>query len=343
MFRHLTLKCLILLPLPCAVTAYFHAYVESPDWLANSQRFPANHYPMPSLVIDTFQNPTHNDLGYWHGSGEGLPVYHEPGLVRISPTDPDQNFHTQFNIHGCFSLLPWKNQFLHVVFEGTEEFTVSLNEHNSECYPQRSPFPGVPDSVQASRYVMRSQVNKGGDDSSDSSENSTSTTAHKRKVRRQGKQDNCGDDNNDPGLASPERTELFIPLSHFHINHQRVVSVSFSGFYTNESLTLYRVDIVSNIPPPSQDNNQFLIPEKIPSGTMVLRCSRPNSFAFGIDDGQPQYAQEVMRILDDEDVRVTFFAVGAGLSDHSTNFSNFYREMLGKGHQVAFHSNTHPK
>ncbi|KAJ5613672.1 Glycoside hydrolase/deacetylase beta/alpha-barrel [Penicillium herquei] len=374
MYFHIPLEfsCWLALPLLPAVTAHFQAYAETPNWLAtNGYQFhtPENQTPMPSLVIDTFQNPTHNDLGFWHGSGENLAVHHEPGFVRLFPTDPDQNFHTQFNIHGCFSLIPWKNQFIHVVFEGTEQFTVSLNEHNAECYPKRSPFPGVPDSVQASRYVMRSQpLPENDDQSDDSSDAGTSSVKRTSRFKRRREtnetntrpskgscepdndeseddpsHDPSNDPNSEPIPASSETTELFIPLSHFHINHNRVVSVSFTGFYTNESLTLRRVEIVSTIPPPTVINNFFHIPEKVPSGKLILKCSRPNSFAFGIDDGQPQYAQEVMQILDEEDVRVTFFAVGAGLRDPSTNFTNFYREMMRKGHQVALHSNTHPK
>jgi peptidoglycan/xylan/chitin deacetylase (PgdA/CDA1 family) len=121
------------------------------------------------------------------------------------------------------------------------------------------------------------------------------------------------------------------------------VSVSFHGFYTNESITLHRVEIVPDVPLPSPENGHYLVPWKLPNGKLVLRCSRPNSFAFGIDDGQPQYSQQVMRILDEEGVLVTFFVVGAGLRDPTSNFTEFYKEMLKKGHQVAFHSNTHPK
>ncbi|KAJ5548887.1 hypothetical protein N7513_006121 [Penicillium frequentans] len=345
-----------------------------PNWIDTDgyrSHTPKNQIPMPSLVIDTFQTAIHNDLGFWHGASEDLPMYQEPGFVRLEPTDPDQNFHTQFNIHGCFSLIPWQNQFLHVVFEGTEEFTVSLNEHNIDCEPLRAPFPGVPDGVQASRYVMRTQVGSGSgsfdaNNGANSDTPSLSTTRERKLWRKAYRANNgsCvedGDDNDgndygngnggnddndddaDQGPASTEKTELFIPLSHFRINHNRVVSISFTGFYTNVSLILRRIEFVSTVPPPSAENNGFLIPEKEPSGTLVLRCSRPNSFAFGIDDGQPSFAQDVMRILDEEGIRATFFVVGAGLTDQSTNFTNFYREMMGKGHQVALHSNTHPK
>ncbi|CAP85549.1 Pc20g02200 [Penicillium rubens Wisconsin 54-1255] len=243
----------------------------------------------PPLVIDTFKNPTRNDLGFWHGSGENLTVQHGPGFVRLFPTDPDQNFHTQFDSNACYGLIPWYNEYLHVIFEGTDQYSVSFNQHNDECNPQRRPFPGIADSVQAERYV------------------------------------------------------LYIPLAHFDIDFNRVVSVSFHGFYTNESITLHRVEIVPDVPLPSPENGHYLVPGKMPNGKLVLRCSRPNSFAFGIDDGQPQYSQQVMRILDEEGVRVTFFVVGAGLRDPTSNFTEFYKEMLRKGHQVAFHSNTHPK
>lgn len=293
-----------------------------------------------SLIIDTFQNSLHNDLGFWHGTGENLTLHHEPGFMRLFPKDPDQNFHTQFNTHECFSLLPWEDQYLHVVFEGNEEFTVSLNEHNAACNPARSPFPGVPDSVQTSRYAMRTR-SWSPDDGDDDWDGNSKLGRQKTPVKDGFKNDTRGRGHQRPALAT--RTELFIPLSHFRINKNRVVSVSFTGFYTDEPITLYRVEIVPHVPHPSASNNYFTIPERLPTGKLILRCSRPNSFAFGIDDGQPQYAQEVMRILDEEDVRVTFFAVATGLRDRSTNFTNFYREMMRKGHQVALHSNTHPK
>ncbi|KAJ5885077.1 hypothetical protein N7495_009587 [Penicillium taxi] len=306
---------------------------------------PAEIAPTTSLIIDTFQNPTHNDLGFWHGAGEGLTTEYTPGFIRLYPTDPDQNFHTQFETNGCFSLLPWQNQFLHVVFDGSEDFSISMNEHNSDCYTYRSPFPGTPDSVEAARYVMRTR----GDSRTDGPDNedgqkvpaNPTNTGPPWSKNGQSRKPKC--DEEDRGPTSPEKTEIFVPLSHFRINHSRVVSISFSGFYSNVSMALHRIEIVPKVPPPSPENQHFIIPENLPTGTLVLRCSRPNSFAFGIDDGSPQFAQEVMRILDAENVKVTFFAVGAGLSDKSTNFTEFYKEMLQKGHQVALHSNTHPK
>ncbi|KAJ5153166.1 uncharacterized protein N7482_009644 [Penicillium canariense] len=335
----------LLLP---AATSLVHGPYELQHWFeTRHERTKSAEGPRltPSLVIDTFQDLLHNDLGFWHGTGENLTLQHEPGSMRLFPTHPDQNFHTQFNAYGCFSLLPWQDHFLHVVFEGNEDFTVSLNENNAECSPNRAPFPGVPDSVQASRYVMRTREESSDDGTDDWDEGFKLVQQPEMKKpppTNNSYRDDVHDDNGQAPAYS-ERTELFIPLSHFRINQHRVVSVSFSGFYTKEPILIHRVEFVSNIPAPSPSNNQFTIPEKLPTGQLVLRCSRPNSFAFGIDDGQPQYAQDVMRILDEEDVRATFFAVAAGLRDSSTNFTTFYQEMLKKGHQVALHSNTHPR
>lgn len=131
--------------------------------------------------------------------------------------------------------------------------------------------------------------------------------------------------------------DIYIPLSHFNIDQSRVVSVSFNGFYTKESVKLYKIEIVKHLP------SKFSVPVKVPNGNMVLRCTRPNSFAFGIDDGQPWLAREIMEILEDEDVYVTFFVVGAGLRDRETNFTQVYREMHRRGHQIALHSDTHRK
>lgn len=303
----------------------------------------------PPLVIDTFQNPTHNDLGFWHGSGENLSVQHGLGFIRLSPTDPDQNYHTQFDTNACYSLMPWYNEFLHVIFEGTDQFSISLNQHNDECNPHRSPFPSVTDSVQAERYVVHPATEASGDDEfwDDDDWDDDDDVDVNTKMKNQQKHGRSNGNKRKPHKGSTNiptgRRELYIPLTHFVVDFNRVVSFSFHGFYTKEPIILHRVEIVPDVPAPSQENGHYRLPGKMPNGRLVLRCSRPNSFAFGIDDGQPQYSQRVMRILDEENVRVTFFVVGAGLSDPTTNFTAFYGEMLKKGHQVALHSNTHPK
>lgn len=245
------------------------------------------------FVIDDFCKSFINNLGGWHGPGESLPVEYdrdddENCLVRLSPSNPDHNYHTQLS-YSCYNLSRHRKKFLHIQYSGSDAFTISLYQHNGACNPRRAPFPGTFDSVEASRYT----TDDGGD--------------------------------------------IYIPLSHFYIDFRRASSIAFHGFYTNKEAILHKIEIVKYLP------DDFDIPRKLPSGTIVLNCRRPNSFAFGIDDGDPVLAQEVMEILDEEDVKVTFFVVGRGLRDPSTNFTTFYSEMLKKGHQVALHSDSHPK
>ncbi|KAF4247075.1 hypothetical protein CNMCM8980_007884 [Aspergillus fumigatiaffinis] len=249
-----------------------HAELQSNDTTRNTRKVSLlnglDHEP--PLVIDTFNDAWRNNLGFWHGAGEGLPIEYGDGYVRFFPTDPDHNYHTQLAAAECFSFLPYSGQYLHIVFSGTNKFSISLNQNNEDCDPYRKPYPETWDSVEAARYTSGN--------------------------------------------------EIYVPLSHFHIDQSRVLSVSFNGFYTKESLTLYKVEIVPELP-------------------MGLRV--PNRLAN--DDGQPRFAQEVMDILEKENILVTFFVVGAGLRDEETNFTQVYREMLRRGHQIALHSNTHRK
>lgn len=277
----------------------------------NTNALTQEHPPQDEgLIIDTFQNPTFNNLGLWHGAGEDLPIKYGTDHVRLFPSDPDHNYHTLISsAQSCSGLVSYKEKgmVLRVVFSGTDRFSISLNQHNRDCDSKTRPYPETWDSVEARRYIYTFPVAAGDDE---------------------------------------RKKEIYVPLDHFKIDHWRVSSVSFNGFYNTSSptgdsqmsttLTLYEVSIVT--PPAS-----FTPPPKLPTGNMVLRCTRPNSFAFGIDDGQPGLAREVMQILEEEGVLVTFFVVGAGLRDPETNFTGVYTEMLRRGHQVALHSWSHPK
>ncbi len=131
-------------------------------------------------------------------------------------------------------------------------------------------------------------------------------------------------------------SDIYMPISHFKVDRSRVIGFSLKGFYTTDSTVLGKIEIVSSVP---QD---FKVPNKLPSGNLVFACTRPNSFAFAIDDGDPKFAQQVMDVVRDEGIKVTFFTVGAPLEDPSTNLTNVYNEMLGQGHQIAMHTYTHP-
>ncbi|KAJ2894008.1 putative glycosyl hydrolase protein [Zalerion maritima] len=131
-------------------------------------------------------------------------------------------------------------------------------------------------------------------------------------------------------------SDIYIPVDHFNINMNRVVGFSFKGFYTTDATVISKVEIVKSVP------SGWSVPTKLPSGNLIFSCSRANSFAFAIDDGVPELAQEVMEIIREEDIKVTFFTVGAPLLDEGTNLSTVYSAMLEDGHQVALHSYTHP-
>ena len=126
-------------------------------------------------------------------------------------------------------------------------------------------------------------------------------------------------------------------MSHFNIEFGRVIGVALKGFYKTDALVLSKIEIAPSIPV------GFTIPNKLPSGQLVFACKRPNSFAFAIDDGNPQYAQQVLQVIKGENIKLTFFTVGAPLLDPSTNLTDVYREMQAAGHQIALHSYTHPK
>lgn len=132
-------------------------------------------------------------------------------------------------------------------------------------------------------------------------------------------------------------TDIYIPLTHFDIERTRVIGVALKGLYTADPVELTKIEIVDKAPA------GLSIPTKLPSGNLVFACKRPNSFAFAIDDGVPALAQQVMDIIREENIKVTFFTVGAPLEDLSTNLSAIYRDMMGRGHQLALHSYTHPK
>ncbi|KAI0875960.1 hypothetical protein GGS24DRAFT_488877 [Hypoxylon argillaceum] len=131
-------------------------------------------------------------------------------------------------------------------------------------------------------------------------------------------------------------TDVYIPMSHFAVDRSKVIGVALKGFYSTTPTVFSRIEIVPRVPA------GVTVPVKLPSGTFVFACTRPNSFAFAIDDGDPAYAQQVMRAIDAAGFKATFFTVGAPLLDPSTNLSAVYREMAAKGHQIALHSYTHP-
>ncbi|KAI5921699.1 glycosyl hydrolase [Camillea tinctor] len=252
---------------------------------------PTSTVPAPSgtasaLVIDDFASADANTLGFWHGEDEGMSLTWGNKKLTIKSSDPDYAFYTQVS-GTCRDMTSYEGSYLHIVYSGSNRFSVALQQHNSACDEGIMPFPETWDSLEASRYASAS--------------------------------------------------DIYMPISHFNIERTRVLGLAIKGFYTTDSVVLSKIEIVPSVPA------GFTIPNKLPSGNLVFACKRPNSFAFAIDDGDPSFAQQVLQVVKEEGIKVTFFTVGAPLEDASTNLTNVYNEMLASGHQIALHSFTHPK
>ncbi|KAM7214305.1 hypothetical protein V8F06_010290 [Rhypophila decipiens] len=132
-------------------------------------------------------------------------------------------------------------------------------------------------------------------------------------------------------------SDIYMPINHFNINLTRAIGFNLRGFYSTDPTYITKIEIVDKVP------SGWSMPNKLPSGKLVFSCTRPNSFAFAIDDGDPKYSQRVMEMVKQAGIPVTFFTVGLPLLDASNNLSKVYKEMAIRGHQIALHSYTHPK
>jgi peptidoglycan/xylan/chitin deacetylase (PgdA/CDA1 family) len=136
--------------------------------------------------------------------------------------------------------------------------------------------------------------------------------------------------------SNSAKTDIYIPMSQFNINRTIAIGFALKGFYTTDSTIISNLEIVKTVP------SDFVVPSKLDAAPLIMACTRPNSFAFAIDDGDPTYAQRVVETVKEADIHVTFFTVGAALLDASTNLSSVYKDMYSRGHQIAMHSFTHP-
>lgn len=270
----------------CGNTASEYIVPVSTPIAGPSSTVPAPSGTAAALVVDKFANANSNNLGFWHGSDEGMTTTYSGGKLTIKSTDADYSFYTQVS-GSCSDFSKYKGSYLHIAYSGSTSFTVALQQHNSKCDETIAPYPETWDSAEASRYANNGHI--------------------------------------------------YIPMNHFNINLSRTIGISLKGFFTQDTVTLSVIEIVPTVP------SGFTIPNKLETGDLVFACKRPNSFAFAIDDGSPEYAQEVMKVVKEEGIKVTFFTVGAPLLDPSTNLTNVYRDMLSQGHQLALHSQTHPK
>jgi peptidoglycan/xylan/chitin deacetylase (PgdA/CDA1 family) len=239
-----------------------------------------------AFVIDRFSRKDANDLGFYRAADEGMKLTWGQNQVMVISPDPDYSLYTQVATT-CADWSGYNGNYLHVSYIGSTDFSIGLQQHNSQCNENIAPYPETWDEVEAARYASSGNI--------------------------------------------------YIPLSHFNIDKSRVIGFSFKSWFSTSATIFKLVEIVPSVP------QGWRMPSKLPTGNLVFHCKRPNSFAFCIDDGDPALAQEVMRIVKEEKIKVTFFTVGAPLLDPTTNLSNVYKDMMSQGHQIALHSYTHPK
>jgi peptidoglycan/xylan/chitin deacetylase (PgdA/CDA1 family) len=241
-----------------------------------------------SFVVDTFSNANTNSMGQWHGGDDAVAFKVASNKLTINTKgNADLSWYTQVTA-SCTDFTINDNGYLHIVYTGSNAFTIALQQHNPTCNDAIAPSPYTWDSVEAARY------------------------------------------------SNSGKTDIYVPISHFAINRKLTIGFALKGFYTSTSTVISKMEIVNTVP------SNFLVPSKLLSAPLVFACTRPNSFAFSIDDGDPTFAQRVVSMISAADIKVTFFTVGAPLLDPSTNLSSVYNGMLSAGHQVALHSFSHP-
>ena len=280
--------------------------------------------PLGPLLIEIFDNHNRNALGQYHGGSGVGEITDGENTLTIATDDIDGKKRNNSLLHcwlltttdyfdtnlgdTCTDLTPYSRHYLHIVYSGSPKFTISLQQHNALCNEKARPYPETWDSVEAARYTSTSSPSPNNDSDNDNDKN-----------------------------------DIYIPISHFSINLTRTIGIALESFHSpNQPTHFHKMELLpaSFLPNPVRTTT----PEKLATGDLVFKCKMPNTFAFGIDDGVPELAQEVLHILREENVNVTFFVVGEGLADEKgTNLSSVYREVLGEGHEIGLHSWSHPK
>lgn len=85
---------------------------------------------------------------------------------------------------------------------------------------------------------------------------------------------------------------IYIPLSHFNIDKTRALGFAFKGFRTTTATSFTLVELVSSVP-----SSFGAVPAKKATGLLHFACTRPNSIAFGIDDGKLALTRSHRRMM----------------------------------------------
>ncbi|KAM5353907.1 hypothetical protein ACJ41O_000557 [Fusarium nematophilum] len=84
----------------------------------------------------------------------------------------------------------------------------------------------------------------------------------------------------------------------------------------------------------------------VPYNVYITNCSEPGTVALTFDDGPYKFTDHILDVLEENNVKATFFIVGNNLGkgqidDESTPWPRTLRRMHSSGHQLASHSWSH--
>ncbi|TWU73193.1 hypothetical protein ED733_004265 [Metarhizium rileyi] len=84
----------------------------------------------------------------------------------------------------------------------------------------------------------------------------------------------------------------------------------------------------------------------VPYGPMITSCKKPGMVALTFDDGPYIYTKQMLNLLDELNVKATFFITGDNrakghIDDPATGWPDILHRMRDAGHQIASHTWTH--
>ncbi|KPM43681.1 hypothetical protein AK830_g2910 [Neonectria ditissima] len=84
----------------------------------------------------------------------------------------------------------------------------------------------------------------------------------------------------------------------------------------------------------------------VPYGSLITTCTEPGTVALTFDDGPYDYTNDMLDLLDELDVKATFFIAGNNrgkghIDDSSLDWPGMLRRMHAAGHHIASHTWTH--
>ncbi|KAH8125008.1 chitin deacetylase [Trichoderma asperellum] len=86
----------------------------------------------------------------------------------------------------------------------------------------------------------------------------------------------------------------------------------------------------------------------VPYGKAIFHCTQPGTVALTFDDGPWNYTRELLDVLEEYNVKATFFITGRNLgkgaiNDPETDWPRLIHRMKADGHQIASHTWSHQR